>query len=146
MRYALTFVALASPMLLSAQLPQVLPGTRVRVSTATETYTGTFMSQAADTIDVAESGAIHRRIPVSAVRQLFVSQGKTAGAGAIRGLKIGALVLAAVAGLLAVVIWSETGFQAAEGALLVGGGAVEGAMFGAIIGAIVGAEGWQRIY
>ena len=107
------------------------------------------MSQTTDTIEVADSEAVHHRIPWTAVREVRVRTRKAHGAGAVKGAKIGA-----IAGLALTVAAYRSATPAAHNDFSTGDGFLPGAVLGVamgvevgvIIGAIVGAEGWKRIY
>jgi len=147
LRQSMLLLALL-PFVSEAQVPVLMPGARVRISAPGygRSMTGTVMSQSADTIQLAESGAVMRHIPTATVREIRASTGRSRRAGAIKGAKIGG-VIGAVGGAFIFGVLAPIGHATWEGAVkVVLTGAMSGAMGGAEIGAVVGAEHWQRVY
>ena len=142
-------LATVVPVALTAQTPTLLPGSRLRVNAPGygSKITGTLMSQTPDTIEVAEAGAVLRRIPWTSVREVRASTGKSHGAGAAKGAMIGAIAGGAVAGVSLLFISSDNGsYYDFSGSVFVAMGAAVGAEWGVVIGGIIGAEKWQRVY
>jgi hypothetical protein len=134
-----------------AQVPTLMAGSRLRVQTAgAGRIEGTLMSQTPDTLTIAQSGAVQRKIPSGVVGRIQASQGKSHGAGAIKGGKIGAIVGGGL-GLLVGLAISADGSCTGEGcdAAPITVGLVQaaaGAIWGLAIGGIVGAEKWTTVY
>src|SRR5688500_2651076 len=141
-------------------------GLRVRVTSraaALDKAVGVVVRRESDTMTVALArGGRHVRMSLAALRRLEVSRGRTAGTGAVRGARIGALVVAIPrATLTAFALF--TGWQADIsgnggrgcddgcyfGAQIAGVltlvGTAGGAAAGTLIGAAVGAERWDRV-
>lgn len=131
----------------------VQPGARVRIegtSLPGDRLVGTVLSRTADSLEIAVSGAVRARIPFSAIEQLEISRGSTRRAGAVKGMKIGLIVMGVGGAIVASSIMgaSDAECQGDCGALAASFLAValiEGAALGAGIGAIVKAESWKRI-
>lgn len=87
MRRALLLIFLGVPLAGGAQVPTIIPGARVRVETrqTDKRLEGTLMSQTADSLTIASVGAIRTVVPSGSITTIRVSQGKSHGAGAIRG-------------------------------------------------------------
>ena len=147
LRQSMLLLALL-PFVSEAQVPVLMPGARVRISAPGygPSMTGTVMSQSADTIQLAESGATMRHIPTATVREIRASTGKSHRAGAIKGAKIGG-VIGAVGGALSLGVLAPyshvTGENAVRWLLL---WTTVGAGYGVGGGAVVKAEHWQRVY
>lgn len=141
----LTLLLLASPA--DAQLADLLPGSRLRVeSTALPSrIEGTLMSHEGAALVIAHSGALRTIVPTPSVTRVRVSHGKSHATGAVKGIKVGAIVGGVVTALL---VFSMAGMDT-DGEDIVGLGssmAMAGASYGAIIGVIVGAEKWTTVY
>ncbi len=105
------FIALAVTLLLSSinlaaqEVPQVTPGTRIRVwapPVSSEWVLGTFVTTAADTIVLAlQPDGTARRIPLSAMSQIEISRGwkSRKKEGAVTGALLG-VVVGGISGLL----------------------------------------------
>ncbi len=143
MRHALLLIFLGASQA-DAQFPSIIPGARVRVEGLNHRkLEGTLMSQTADSITIAAVGAILTTVASGSLTRVRVSQGKSHGAGAIKGMKIGGGIGLGV-GLLAGLV-SPPGERAAIG-MSVAGGALGGVIWGAAIGSIVGAAKWTTVY
>jgi hypothetical protein len=136
-------VALGAPHAsdLAAQETPVLPGADVRLVVSSQEIRGRLMSWDADTLRVQEpASGLVRPVPSLAIERLRVSERRTRGGGALRGLRIGSIVGALSLGALFVA--SEVGctswcFNSVGEAFLVGAGL--GGGLGAGAGAGVGA-------
>lgn len=150
-----TVVALvfAGAVAANAQVPTLVPGARVRIETTQlrDRVEGTLMSQTSDSLVVASVGAVRTTLPASFVTKIKASEGKSHGAGAIRGIKIGAIIGGAV-GLLVAAAYHEdysttTGTDQSNELLAFAAlEAAGGAIWGAAIGGIVGTEKWTTVY
>lgn len=132
------------------QVAELLPGSRLRVQSSAipRRVEGTLMSHEGSSLIIAASGALRTNVPISSITQVRVSQGKSHGAGAVKGMKVGAIV-GSVVGLLVVASYGNGGASANPVGDLVGFAttmALGGAMYGLPIGAIVGAERWTTVY
>jgi hypothetical protein len=153
MRRALLLIFLGVPLAGGAQVPTIIPGARVRVESRQidKNLEGTVMSQTADSVIVASVGAIRTAVASGSITRIRVSQGKSHGAGAIKGIKIGGGIGLGLGVLLGLAIaagpstseYPNPGGVAAVVAALY---AVSGAMWGAAIGGAVGAEKWTTVY
>jgi hypothetical protein len=135
MSIALAFLVLARP--LCAQLAEVQPGVRVRISApgiVAGHYVGTVLTRSADTLRVGAPTSAPITVPVYRLSSLEVSRGNSRALGAARGMLWGAPI---GLGLGLVLIDSPGGGQNAAAGLLAG------LMWGAGIGAIVGRERWE---
>ena len=129
---------------------QIRPGVRVRILgpgvPATE-FTGTVTTVGSDSITVADPARI-LTVARTDIRKMEVSQGKTAGAGARRGMLWGLGIGAAVGALASTPhsCGSSTNCRS-DGSLvlMVPFMALGGVLDGAIIGAFVGREAWQPV-
>jgi hypothetical protein len=138
------------PFVARAQLPDVAPGARVRldIGRSGTKIEGTVTSQTSDSISVATGSAIWA-LPTASITRVRVSGGKSQLRGAVRGMKIGALVLGGGFGALVAVaaLGSGEGASAIPLVALFGGiAAAEGAIIGGLIGGIVGSERWTNVY
>jgi hypothetical protein len=134
---------------LSAQLPTMSGGTRVRLAITEPAVTvqGTVFSQSADTLLLAGDGGV-RAVPVARIAHVSVGGERSHSAGAWRGAKLGALIFGGV-GLAAFGASSSSVDEPHAAGDLVGlvtASALSGAFYGAIIGAAVGAETWTPVY
>jgi hypothetical protein len=136
-------VALGAPYAsdLAAQETAVVPGTDVRLVVSSQEIRGSLMSWDPDTLRVQDpaSGFVHV-VPSLAIERLRVSEPRTRGGGALRGLRIGSIVGAL--SFSALFVASEVGctswcFNSVGEAFLVG--AALGGGLGAGAGAGVGA-------
>jgi hypothetical protein len=131
----------------AAQLPTLLPGSRVRVEADPQSkIQGTVMSQTRDSIVVAASGAVHTTLPSGDVSLVKVSLGKSHMTGAIKGAKIGAVVLGGLGALFGYALGDLENYDAADYAAVAAGSAFYGALWGAGIGSLIGAEKWKTVY
>ena len=141
----------------TATAASTVPSTgRLRLLVAGRNIDGTFVEQRGDTI-VMSTNAVHTRVPVSAVSDVYVSRGKDQRGGALTGLKWGAVVGVGVGALVvtspntnnalrdpdcpddgATICPRESDFETA--AYYVAGSA----LVGTAIGAVVGKERWVR--
>jgi hypothetical protein len=144
-----TITALMFTAPMQAQLPVLSGGTHVRLWLGPNQpkIEGTVFSQTADTVRVTSDGAV-RVVPISMVAGVEVGGGRSHSAGALRGAKLGAIILGA-AGLVIFPLSYDTydGEKHSSDLIgLVGASAFAGAFYGAIIGGIAGAEGWTPVY
>ena len=136
----------------NAQTPSpsesLAPGSEVkaeiRVRAGTETVRGLVVSATPEGLGLRSFSNDTVWVEASSLARLEVKRGKTAGAGASNGWKIGALGLG---------LWTALGVAAnvtenKAAAFLVGGvvGAIPGALVGALVGAVVGADSWETVW
>ena len=128
-----------------AQFMDLLPGSRLRVESRVlpGRIEGTLMSNTGDSLVIAKSGAIHTPVPRGSVTWIRVSEGRSRGAGAAKGAKIGVIIFT---GVMAMSITSVDREGLPLAGAMIAGGAISGAFYGSIIGAIVGAERWKTVY
>jgi hypothetical protein len=147
MRRHVLSILLLLPAAGEAQVPSLIPGSRVRVESRAfrKELEGTVMAQTADSVTIASVGAVKTVLAHSSIYRVRVSEGKSHGAGAVKGAKIGA----GIGGVLGLAL----GFAAAE---IEGNQALvlpvtmlyasSGALWGLGIGGIVGAEKWTTVH
>lgn len=131
-----------------AQFSGILPGSRVRIESRSfaQRLEGTVMAHSGDSIIVASSGVLRTSVPNATIYRVQASGGKSHGAGAIKGAKIGAAVSGGL-GLALVLSLAEVGDVTAGDVMAVTAVyAISGAMWGGAIGAIIGAEKWTTVY
>jgi hypothetical protein len=148
---AVVFLILCGAPAADGQVPSIAPGTRVRLELErpNRKVDGTLMSQTADSIAVATDGSGIWTMPAESVVRIRVGSGKSVMRGAIRGMKIGSLVLGGGFGLLltAAVAAGDGGTDAIPFLVVYSAiAAAEGAILGAFVGAIVRSEKWTDIY
>ena len=138
-----------------AQLPELAPGSRLQLELVDhQKIEGTLMSQTPDSLIIAAEGARITRIPSARIGRIKSTLGKSHGAGARKGAKIGSIVGAGFGVLLGLTVMSDDtysssdyGFDKSSAPAVFGlVGAAEGAIYGVGIGAIVGAQNWKTIY
>lgn len=145
----LATIALVSACTLNAQIPTLSGGTRVKLWTrgTDAAITGRVFSQTGDTIRIASNEVVHV-VPTTSIARIDVGSGRSRGAGAIRGAKIGALSMGGfclvVCGIAYLADSTHEDFGSLAG--FVGLSAYSGALWGAIIGAIVGTERFATAY
>jgi hypothetical protein len=139
----------------SAQLPELAQGARLKLDLAGPAkLEGTLLSQTPDSLVVAADGARIVKLSSSSVGRIRSTAGKTHGAGAKKGAKIGTIVGAGFGVLVGLAFMNDgsyaygnAGFDQSAAPLVFGVvGAAEGALYGLAIGAIVGAQNWKTIY
>ena len=142
-------MALCAASAAGAQVSDLMPGSRLRIesSVAPRRVEGTLMAHEGPNMVVASSGALRMTVPYQTVTRVRVSLGKSRGAGAVRGAKIGA----SIGGVFALIVgWalvsSETGAQPSGLLPFVVTNAAGGAIWGLGIGAAVGSEKWTTVY
>jgi hypothetical protein len=153
MRRTLVAFALALPLAAAVParaqtVPPLVIGARVRVEPRyLKVIEGTLMSQTQDSLVIASVGAVRTVVSSYSVVRIKASQGKSHGAGAIKGLKIGASI-GAVSGFLIGIAYA--GYDNTPKEELVASAtaayAVSGGVWGLAIGGIVGAEKWTTVY
>jgi hypothetical protein len=158
MRRLLPFLLTASllaPHRAAAQLSELQAGLRVRVTAPPllgSRYDATIGARRADTLSLVKTGASPIDVPLSAIRHVEVSRGKSRSAGAKRGLLWGAGVS------VAVILYRATRperdatgqcprqpckatFRLEDAATVLLGPAA----WGSAIGALVGRERWETL-
>ena len=131
-----------------AQITELLPGSRLRLQSAIipKQMDGTLMAHEGANLIIASSGALRTAVPHASIKQIRVSMGKSHGAGAIRGAKLGA----SIAGTLGLVLgWSAVSAGTFKSSLVIPFAsqmAAGGAIWGLGIGAAIGAEKWKTVY
>jgi hypothetical protein len=144
MRRAL-FLALGfMPIALQAQMIDVQPGARVRVTAPgviAGRLQGTVIARMNDSIVVATPQMVQYRLALGSLSEIAVSQGKSRAAGAKRGAIWGAGITAP---LLMIGVAGDSTFRSSgEKAGFIAVGTAMYAGIGALIGAAIGAEGWS---
>lgn len=150
-------VALTNTAITRAQVPTVPVGTRVRIDVGlpNQELVGKVEFQAADIIAVETNGGT-LSVPVSVVKRIDVSAGRSHSNGARRGFAIGALGLGGtVAGFLVVdhFAWDANNCAGDEcidalafAPILVPLAAMVGGFAGGVIGILAGSEQWYGMY
>jgi hypothetical protein len=135
-----------------AQVPALATGSRLKIElTNHRRVEGTLLSQTADSLVIAADGARITPLPSSGVGRVKSTLGKSHGAGAIKGTKIGLVVGGAFGALLGLAVMNDDSYtydfdKNAAPVVFGAVGAVEGAFYGVIIGAIAGAQDWKTVY
>ena len=141
MRYNWLLTLLALPLSIQAQMLDVQPGARIRVTApglVAGRIEGTVINRTADSVVVATPGFAQYRLGLNSLATLEVYQGRSHGAGAKKGALWGAGVMLPFA-LLATIDTPRSGDAvgvAAEVEIVYAG-------IGAIIGSIIGADSWS---
>ena len=145
----LAAIALVSACSLNAQIPTLSGGTRVRLwkRGAGAAISGRVFSQTGDTIRIASNEVVHT-VPTASIARIDVGSGRSRGAGAIRGARIGALTMGGFCLVVCSAAYLADSSAGDFGSLagFVGLSAYSGALWGAIIGAIVGTERFATAY
>ena len=130
-----------------AQMPELLPGSRLRVEAHAvgSRLEGTLMSRDTTGLVIAASGMLRTVVPTASLTRVQVSMGRSRSAGAWKGARIGASVMAALGGVM-VLSYAGAGVDAGGAAAFLVQSAMGGAMWGAVIGGFVGAEKWTTVY
>lgn len=149
-RLVLAFI-LFLPIALRAQDLWVPIGTLVRVAVpGHRALVGTLRAFSADSLHVTTLEGASRSLAIGEVHRLYRSEGRSASAGAFKGMKIGAATgAAAVVVVLGPALLSANyaANQSSGGLLvaMVGVGAATGALYGTVIGAFVRARTWAVV-
>ena len=134
----------------AAQLPSLPVGQRIRVDMdlPRARVAGALISQTDDSLFIAYQNA-RRSIESSTIVRISASSGKSRPRGAMRGLKVGAVI----GGGLTLLVFGSGYLVASRRAddipALAGwtvGGTLTGAVYGTLIGAAIGAERWTPVY
>jgi hypothetical protein len=142
MKNALFALILVAPAVVAAQTPTITPGRRVQfVTTRGVESEGALSSQTADSIVLIRKGSERIAVATADISSLRLSEGKSHGLGALKGMGYGAAI---VGGALTLIVSTGGAPEYALAAALVGG--LEGAFYGGIIGAIAGAEKWTKVH
>jgi hypothetical protein len=155
---AFAVMMLAQAAVIGAQVPTIPLGTRVRLDAPRPNagLAGTVRSQSADSITI-ETDDSTRVVSLALVRRIDVSEGRSRGDGALRGMKIGGLGLGGSMAVFLVAGYIASPNHNCGGAdecldpiaslpYLVPASALIGGLAGALIGATAGAERWDRLY
>jgi hypothetical protein len=133
-----------------AQIPALAPGSRLKIEMVNaQKVEGTLMSQTPDSLVIAADGALITNVPSASIGRIKSTMGKSRGAGAKKGARIGAMIGGGAGVLFGLVMTDEnpSGNDGAAVPLLYGiVGAAEGALYGVIIGAIAGSQNWKTVY
>jgi hypothetical protein len=132
-----------------AQVPAMAPGSRLKVEmTDRPKVEGTLMSQTPDSLVIAANGALITAVPTANVGRISSTMGRSHGAGAWKGTKIGVMVGGGLGVLAGLAVMTDNSLDNASEAPLFFGllGAAEGAFYGVIIGAIAGSQDWKPVY
>lgn len=136
--------------MLSAQTVPIPIGARVRVEMCDKSrLDGTLMMRTADSVAVALPRAVRTVVATEYISRVRRSEGKSHGHGAVKGLKIGAVIGGGATTLVmggAYLGSSAENKDATWVAFFAAAGAMTGALYGGVIGAIVGAERWTTVY
>jgi hypothetical protein len=135
----------------NAQTPSpagsLAPGSEVkaeiRVREGTETVRGLVVSATPEGLGLRSFSDETVWVEASSLARLEVKRGRTAGAGASRGWKIGAVTLGLPLGLLVAGEADSPGVGFLYGAVA---GGVAGSLVGALVGAAIGADSWERVW
>ena len=141
MRYNWLLTLLALPLSLQAQMLDVQPGARVRVTAPgliAGRVEGTVINRTADSVVVATPGFAQYRLAFGSLATLEVYQGRSHGVGAKKGALWGAGVMLPFA-LLATIDTPRT----SDALAVVAEVETVYAGVGAIIGSIIGADSWS---
>lgn len=149
-------VALTNTAITRAQVPTVPVGTRVRIDVGlpNQELVGKVEFQAADIIAVETNGGT-LSVPVSVVKRIDVSAGRSYPIGAARGMKIGALGLGGTVAFLLIASHFISKVDKCAGECidalafaptLVPAGVVVGGVAGGVIGVLGAAEQWSGLY
>ena len=151
MRRPLLALSLFFPLVLGAQDLWVPTGTLVRVAAPSRREViGTLRAFTAESLYLTTLEGVPRSFAIGDVRRVERSEGRSASAGAFKGMKIGAVAGAvAVAVVLGPALISASNTAGpGSGSLLVamvGSGAASGALYGTVIGAFVRARTWTTV-
>lgn len=131
-----------------AQLHELLPGSRVRLDSRTSArrLVGTVMAHQGDSVIIASNGALRTAVSYASIYRVQTSEGKSHGAGALRGAKIGAMISGGMGLALGIAYGTTTEVTAEEIVGVTALYAVSGAIWGLAIGAAVGTEKWTTVY
>mgnify|MGYP003329324561 CR=1 FL=1 len=114
-----------------------------RVSGGSEKFKGVLLSGSDGGFIVAPTPGTERWIDARSLTRLDVNRGRSAGAGASKGWRIGAPLVGLPFGLLVAGVADSAPVGFLFGAAA---GGVAGSLLGAGIGAIIGADSWERIW
>ena len=151
-RFALVPLAFAfalgiAPHEMRAQVSEIQPGARVRITApgiVAGRYAATVLTRTTDTVRVSAPGMAPFDIPVASIKYLEVSRGNSRALGAVRGVLWGGGIGLAVGMILAATEDSNANYDNLSAGEVVAYSTLSGSFYGAIIGAIVGRERWER--
>ena len=145
--FVLAFALCIVPHDMRAQVSEIQPGARVRITApgiVAGRYAATVLSRTADTVRVSAPGKSPFDIPVSRITSLEVSRGDSRALGAGRGVLWGGGIGLALGFVLAAAEENGSanygGLSARENVVYA---TLSGVFYGAVIGAIVGRERWE---
>jgi hypothetical protein len=143
MKNALLALLLVMPTLIEAQAAPsqptvVLPGRRIRIETTRSFIAGSLSAETADSLILIDKHSARVAFSTRDIKGIQMSEGKSHGLGALKGMGYGAAILGGGFALLG----GMSGYP--EAALYYGvAGGMTGAIYGAVIGVIAGAEKWS---
>ena len=151
MRFALFLILVVwPPASIVAQAPTIPAGTRVKVETHQRTrVAGTLMSQTRDSIIVAAPGAIRTVVASEAVTRIAVSKGRSRVHGALRGMRVGSVVIGGGTAVIMTVAFVDGGVgenNVGPFVVLTAIGAAMGAIYGGTMGVLFPVERWFTVY
>jgi hypothetical protein len=144
-------LCIAAPLTAQTRVP-VAVDQRVRIWTdAADAVIGRVTAVNQDTVQVAPDGREATTVPVSAMRRIEISRGRTSrGSGVKKGAIRGAIILAAIGAVSSGLQHEQIGDDGAtvtEAALL---GIWSGGLFGGLIGGGIGAarsgDRWEQVW
>ena len=142
----LAFALCIVPHEMRAQVSEIQPGARVRITApgiVAGRYAATVLTRTADTVRVSAPGKAPFDIPVGRITSLEVSRGNSRALGAVRGVLWGGGIGLAVGLIVAATDESNVNYDTLSAGEIVAYGTLTGSFYGAIIGAIVGRERWE---
>lgn len=145
--FVLAFALCVVPHDLRAQVSEIQPGARVRITApgiVAGRYAATVLTRTTDTVRVSAPGMAPFNIPVGSITALEVSRGNSRSLGAVRGVLWGGGIGLAVGMVLAATDESNANYDNLNAGEIVAYSTLSGGFYGAIIGAIVGRERWER--
>jgi hypothetical protein len=150
MRLAALLLVTLVPVSLAAQMIDVQPGARVRLTApgvVAGQVEGLIATRTADSVVLLTSKPTSYRIALGSIKTLSVSQGKSRLKGAAKGSVWGAAIMlvmsAAISGDPSVRREGDTNTEPVSIPTFIASETMGGAMFGATIGAIIGSERWN---
>lgn len=144
--FVLAFALCIIPHDLRAQVSELQPGARVRITApgiVAGRYAATVLTRSTDTVRVSAPGKAPFDIPVGRITSLEVSRGNSRALGAVRGVLWGGGIGLAVGTIVATTDESSPNYNNLSAAEIIAYSTLSGGFYGAIIGAIVGRERWE---
>jgi hypothetical protein len=144
MRRLFLLLTALTPACAAAQMVDVVPGMRIRVTAAgvASRIEGTVATRTADSIVVVTPEPAQYHIAMASISSLDVSQGRTRSYGAMKGALWGGGILCVLALPLS---WDSSKSSHPDPVAILATQTVGGAIIGAGIGALVRAEEWTSL-